>query len=205
MDYQKGSKNMNALSSNNSLVSNIVGKQTNDLMFIIYSSIIGSILLALSSKIQIPLTPVPVTLQTMVLLVMSMFLGWRGALGATILYLFQGAVGLPVFAHGSGIIYLFGPTGGYLFGFILASILVGFLAERDWDKSIILTFCAMTIGTLVIYICGISWLAFLKDIKTAIVFGLLPFITPDILKICLGSCIVAAGWELKIKYINKYS
>ena len=193
---------MNTFSSSNSLASNIVGKQTNDLMYIIYSSIIGSILLALSSKIQIPLTPVPVTLQTMVLLVMSMFLGWRGALGATILYLLQGALGLPVFAHGSGIIYLFGPTGGYLFGFILASILVGFLAERDWDKSIILTFCAMTIGTLVIYICGISWLAFLKDINTAIVFGLLPFITPDILKICLGSCIVAVGWELKIKYLN---
>ena len=193
---------MNTLSSNSSLASNIVGKQTNDLMFIIYSSIIGSILLALSSKIQIPLTPVPVTLQTMVLLVMSMFLGWRGALGATVLYLFQGAAGLPVFAHGAGIIYLFGPTGGYLFGFILASILVGFLAERDWDKSIILTFCAMTVGTIVIYICGISWLAFLKDINTAIVFGLLPFITPDILKICLGSCIVTAGWELKTKYLN---
>ena len=133
---------MNALSSNSSLVSNIVGKQTNDLMFIIFSSIIGSILLALSSKIQIPLTPVPVTLQTMVLLVMSMFLGWRGALGATILYLFQGAAGLPVFAHGSGIIYLFGPTGGYLFGFILLGI--SWMVHPDFFRKI--AYGSMTLG-----------------------------------------------------------
>ena len=90
---------MNLITSNNSFVSNILGKTTNDIFYILYTSIAGSILLAISSKIQIPLTPVPVTLQTLVLLVMSMLLGWRGALGATLLYLFQGAIGLPVFAE----------------------------------------------------------------------------------------------------------
>ena len=113
---------MNLITSSNSLVSNILGKTTNDIFYILYTSIVGSILLAISSKIQIPLTPVPVTLQTLVLLVMSMLVGWRGALGATLLYLFQGAIGLPVFAHGAGLVYLLGPTGGYLFGFIVASI-----------------------------------------------------------------------------------
>ena len=98
---------MNTITSNKSLISNIVGKSTNNFVYILYTSIIGSILLAVSSKIQIPLTPVPVTLQTLVLLVMSMFLGWRSALGATTLYLFQGAIGLPVFAHGAGLVYLF--------------------------------------------------------------------------------------------------
>ena len=148
---------MNLITSNNSFVSNVLGKTTNDVFYILYTSIIGSILLAISSKIQIPLTPVPVTLQTLVLLVMSMLVGWRGALGASLLYLFQGSIGLPVFAHGAGLAYLFGPTGGYLFGFILASIVVGFLAEKGWDKSIILTFVTLTIGTLLIYFCGVLW------------------------------------------------
>ena len=194
---------MDIYSSNNSLVSSLLGKKTNDFVYVLLTSIIGSFLLAISSKVQIPLTPVPVTLQTLVLLVMSMFLGWRGAVGATSLYLFQGAIGLPVFAHGGGFIILFGPTGGYLFGFLIASLVVGYLAERGWDKSVVLTFTSMTIGTLIIYIFGVIWLSYLKDFNTALVFGLLPFITPDILKICLGTCLVSAGWETSEKFIKR--
>ena len=193
---------MDIYSSNNSLVSSLLGKKTNDFVYVLLTSVIGSFLLAISSKVQIPLTPVPVTLQTLVLLVMSMFLGWRGAVGATSLYLFQGAIGLPVFAHGGGFIILFGPTGGYLFGFLIASLVVGYLAERGWDKSVVLTFTSMTIGTLVIYLFGVIWLSYLKDLNTALIFGLLPFITPDILKICLGTCLVSAGWEISEKFIN---
>lgn len=194
---------MNIYSSNNSLVSSLLGKKTNDFVYVLLTSVIGSFLLAISSKVQIPLTPVPVTLQTLVLLVMSMFLGWRGAVGATSLYLFQGAIGLPVFAHGGGFIILFGPTGGYLFGFLIASLVVGYLAEKGWDKSVVLTFTSMTIGTLIIYLFGVIWLSYLKDLNTALVFGLLPFITPDILKICLGTCLVSAGWEISEKFINR--
>ena len=194
---------MDIFSSNNSLVSSLLGKKTNDFVYVLLTSIIGSFLLAISSKVQIPLTPVPVTLQTLVLLVMSMFLGWRGAVGATSLYLFQGAIGLPVFAHGGGFIILFGPTGGYLFGFLIASLVVGYLAEKGWDKSVVLTFTSMTIGTLIIYLFGVIWLSYLKDLNTALVFGLLPFITPDILKICLGTCLVSAGWEISEKFINR--
>ena len=194
---------MDIFSSNNSLVSSLLGKKTNDLVYVLLTSVIGSFILAISSKVQIPLTPVPVTLQTLVLLVMSMFLGWRGAVGATSLYLFQGAIGLPVFAHGGGFIILFGPTGGYLFGFLIASLVVGYLAEKGWDKSVVLTFTSMTIGTLIIYLFGVIWLSYLKDLNTALVFGLLPFITPDILKICLGTCLVSAGWEISEKFINR--
>ena len=194
---------MDLYSSNNSLVSSLLGKKTNDFVYVLLTSIIGSFLLAISSKVQIPLTPVPVTLQTLVLLVMSMFLGWRGAVGATSLYLFQGAIGLPVFAHGGGFVILFGPTGGYLFGFLIASLVVGYLAEKGWDKSVVLTFTSMTIGTLIIYLFGVIWLSYLKDLNTALVFGLLPFITPDILKICLGTCLVSAGWEISEKFINR--
>ena len=194
---------MDMYSSNHSLVSSLLGKKTNDFVYVLLTSIIGSFLLAISSKVQIPLTPVPVTLQTLVLLVMSMFLGWRGAVGATSLYLFQGAIGLPVFAHGGGFIILFGPTGGYLFGFLIASLVVGYLAEKGWDKSVVLTITSMTIGTLIIYLFGVIWLSYLKDLNTALVFGLLLFITPDILKICLGTCLVSAGWEISEKFINR--
>ena len=194
---------MDIYSSNNSLVSSLLGKKTNDFVYVLLTSIIGSFLLAISSKVQIPLTPVPVTLQTLVLLVMSMFLGWRGAVGATSLYLFEGAIGLPVFANGGGFIILFGPTGGYLFGFLIASLVVGYLAEKGWDKSVVLTFTSMTVGTLIIYLFGVIWLSYLKDLNTALVFGLLPFITPDILKICLGTCLVSAGWEISEKFINR--
>ena len=193
---------MDMYSSHHSLVSSLLGKKTNDFVYVLLTSIIGSFLLAISSKVQIPLTPVPVTLQTLVLLVMSMFLGWRGAVGATSLYLFQGAIGLPVFAHGGGFIILFGPTGGYLFGFLIASLVVGYLAEKGWDKSVVLTFTSMTIGTLIIYLFGVIWLSYLKDLNTALIFGLLPFITPDILKICLGTCLVSAGWEISEKFIK---
>ena len=100
---------MQITSSHNSLVASIFQKRTSDLLFIFLSAILGSFLLSISSKIQIPLTPVPVTLQTMTLLVMSMFLGWRAAGSACILYLAEGAIGLPVFAHGGGLPILLGP------------------------------------------------------------------------------------------------
>ena len=192
---------MHIINSETALFASLAGRKTNDVIYIIYSAIVGSLLLAVSAKIQIPLTPVPVTLQTMVLLVMSMFLGWRAAGSASALYLLEGAVGLPVFAHGSGLIYLFGPTGGYLFGFFVSSLVVGYLSELNWDKSIILTFISLTIGTIIIYCFGVLWLSYLRDMTTAITFGLLPFLTPDLLKICLGSCLVAAGWEIKSKLL----
>ena len=93
---------MDTLTKYNSLVPSLIGRQTNDNLYILFSAILGSILLAISSKIQIPLTPVPVTLQTLVVLVMAMFLGWRAAGAASFLYLAEGAIGLPVFAQGGG-------------------------------------------------------------------------------------------------------
>ncbi len=191
---------MDSLTKYNSLVPSIIGRQTNDNLYILFSAVIGSVLLAISAKIQIPLTPVPVTLQTLVVLVMAMFLGWRAAGAACILYLGEGALGLPVFAQGGGLPYLIGPTGGYLFGFLFASLVLGYLSERGWDRSIILTFFAMTIGTVIIYFFGVFWLAIIKDLNTAIAFGLLPFLTPDILKIFLGTCLISAGWEVRNKY-----
>jgi biotin transport system substrate-specific component len=93
-------------------------------------AVIGSILLTISAKIQVPFWPVPMTIQTFVVLVLGVAYGWRLAGATVLLYLAQGALGLPVFAAGGGLAYMAGPTGGYLVGFLLAALVVGWLAER---------------------------------------------------------------------------
>ena len=98
-------------------------------------AVIGSILLTLSAKIQVPFWPVPMTMQTFVVLVLGVAYGWRLAGATVLLYLAQGALGLPVFAAGGGLAYMAGPTGGYLVGFLLAAVAVGWLAERGWARS----------------------------------------------------------------------
>ena len=189
---------MNLYTANNSLISEIKGFKSNNIFFIIFWGFAGSILLTISSKIQVPLTPVPVTLQTLVVLIMSMILGWRAAGFSTVLYLFEGTVlGLPVFASGGGLAYLLGPTGGFLVGFVFASVIMGFLSEIGWDKSIILTFFSMLLGTLVIYFFGIFWFSNLFGFNSAITLAVIPFIYFDFLKICLGTLVICAFWELK--------
>jgi biotin transport system substrate-specific component len=95
-------------------------------------AVIGSILLTISAKIQVPFWPVPMTMQTLVVLVLGVAYGWRLAGATVLLYLAQGALSLPVFAGGGGLAYMSGPTGGYLVGFLLAAVAVGWLAERGW-------------------------------------------------------------------------
>ena len=100
---------------------------------------ICSILLILSAKIKVDLYPVPMTLQPLAILMIAMLCGRNTSVASVTLYLLQGIIGLPVFAYGGGLPYLLGPTGGFLFGFLVASILVGELADRGWGKKIILS------------------------------------------------------------------
>src|SRR5215475_1156537 len=122
----------------------------------------GTVLLWLSAKIQIPLYPVPVTMQTLVVLVLGIAYGWRLGAATMILYLLEGAVGLPVFAggwsEGGGFHLLYGPTGGYLAGFVVAAAVCGRLAQQGWDRQIITAAGAMIIGNLIIYALGLTWL-----------------------------------------------
>ena len=122
--------------------------------------VFGSLLLAVSAQFKIPLYPVPVTGQTLVVLLIGMTYGPR--LGGITLaaYLFEGALGLPVFAGGAaGVAVLMGPTAGYLFGFLLAAIAMGCLAERGMGRTVVSTIAAMVIGNCVVYLCGALWLA----------------------------------------------
>jgi biotin transport system substrate-specific component len=157
---------------------------------------VGSLLLALSAKLQVPFWPVPMTMQTFVVLVLGMAYGWRLAGATVLLYLAEGAAGLPVFASGSGILYMAGPTGGFLVGFLAAVALLGWLAERGWDRSLVLTGVAMVAGHAVILGCGVAWLACLFGWTKAVEFGLTPFWAATVLKTALGVAVMPAAWNL---------
>ena len=156
----------------------------------------GSLLMTLAAKIVVPFWPVPMTLQTFATFVIGMAFGWRLA-GATImLYLGQGAAGLPVFASGGGIVYFTGPTAGYLVGFLAAAVLVGWLAERGWDRNVTQTLAALVLGELVILGLGGAWMSVLFGPAKAWTAGIAPFLLGDALKIALAALLVPACWKL---------
>ena len=157
--------------------------------------IAGIAVLAISAHIKIPFYPVPVTMQTLAVLAIGMTYGTRLG-GATLLgYLAAGAAGAPVFAGGAGVVYMMGPTGGYLAGFFVAAVLLGALAERGWTRNIATTVAAMLLGNIVIYLCGVSWLASLIGMDKAIQFGLLPFLYGDALKLVIAALGVPYLWS----------
>jgi biotin transport system substrate-specific component len=159
-------------------------------------AVIGSILLTISAKIQVPFWPVPMTMQTFVVLVLGVAYGWRLAGATVLLYLAQGALSLPVFAAGGGLAYMSGPTGGYLAGFLLAAVAVGWLAERGWARSVASTLAAMLIGTVIVFACGIAWLGSLIGLPQAINAGLMPFLLSEAVKIALATALVPFAWRL---------
>ena len=158
--------------------------------------VFGSLLLAVSAQFKIPLYPVPVTGQTLVVLLIGMTYGPR--LGGITLaaYLFEGALGLPVFAGGAaGAAVLMGPTAGYLFGFLLAAIAMGYLAERGMGRTVVSTIAAMVIGNCVIYLCGALWLANFIGFGQAIAAGVLPFLYGDALKLVVAAGLMPWAWR----------
>ena len=163
--------------------------------------VMGSVLLALSSKFKVPFYPVPMTMQTFVVLALGMALGWRMAGATVLLYLVEGAAGLPVFAgtpeKGIGFAYMIGGTGGYLFGFLLAAPFCGWLAERGWDRGPLTTAAAMILGNVVIYFFGVLWLGSLLGWdKPILEWGLTPFILGDLAKVALASAILPLCWQV---------
>ena len=164
-----------------------------------FTIVICSLVLILSAKIKVDLYPVPMTLQPLAVLMIAMLCGRNISIAAVSLYLFQGTIGIPVFAYGGGLPYLLGPTGGFLLGFLFASIIVGELADRGWGKFMIKSVLAMLIGMFVIYFCGILQLSFLKGFDFAIVNGLTPFIIGDLYKLILAAFLLPQIWKLVSK------
>ncbi len=160
----------------------------------------GTALLTIAAKIQVPFYPVPMTMQTFVVLALGMAYGWRLGGATLILYLAEGAVGLPVFAgtpeKGIGLTYMLGGTGGYLIGFLLAAGACGWLAERGWDRSVVRTALAMLIGNAIIYVPGLLWLGGLYGWdKPILAWGLTPFILGDLTKLALAAAVLPLAWR----------
>lgn len=156
---------------------------------------LGTALLTLSAKVNLPLPYVPMTLQTLVVLMIGAAYGWRLGAATVIAYLAEGAIGLPVFAGPvGGLAPLVGPTAGYLYGFVLAALATGWLSERGWDRSVPLLFAAMGLGHILILGAGFSWLAFgMKlGVDKAWLVGIVPFIAASLVKNALGAALVPA-------------
>ena len=152
---------------------------------------LGTALLTLSAKVNLPLPYVPMTLQTLVVLVIGAAYGWRLGSATLMAYLAEGAIGFPVFAGPvGGLAPLIGPTAGYLFGFVAAAFVTGWLSERGWDRSVLRLFVAMALGHILILAAGFGWLAFgMKlGVEKAWLVGIAPFIAASLIKNALGGC-----------------
>lgn len=155
----------------------------------------GVVLLAVSSKVQVPFWPVPMTLQTLAVLMIGATYGVRLAASSLIAYLVAGAVGLPVFASGAGPAYMAGPTGGYLAGFLIAAVILGWLADRGYGHTILSALAMFAIGEVAIFALGTGWLSSLLGVEKAVSAGLLPFIPAEILKVALATAILSLAWK----------
>lgn len=155
----------------------------------------GVILLAVSSKVQVPFWPVPMTLQTSVVLLIGATYGLRNATSTLLSYIAAGAVGLPVFASGAGVAYMAGPTGGYLVGFLAAAMVMCWLADRGWGRGLASAVLMLLLGQVVIFGFGVAWLAALIGPAKAVAGGLLPFLPAEVLKTGLAAAVLAASWK----------
>lgn len=173
------------------------------LIYDFFLVIFSFFLIVFSSRVVIPLpfTPVPITMQTFAVLLSGIILGSKNGVISVLIFIFSGIAGLPVFAAGnSGIFYLSGPTGGYIIGFIIASFLTGFFAERDWDRKIHRSFFLMFAANISIYIPGLIWLGRFTGYRYVLHLGFFPFIIGDIIKIIFATIILHSRWGIvKIK------
>ena len=163
----------------------------------VFLALLGTVLLAISSKVKIPFYPVPMTMQTLVVLLIGVMFGWKLGIATISLYLFEGIIGLPVFAgtpeKGVGLIYFTGPTMGYLLGFIPAVFFSGFLTTRfkyNFIFCLILNFAIFTFSISFIYIFGLIWLLNFVPLEKVWALGALPFLPAEILKISIVTVFV---------------
>ncbi|GAC1434052.1 MAG: biotin transporter BioY [Burkholderiaceae bacterium] len=158
-----------------------------------------SVLTGVMAQISLPLpfTPVPITGQTLGVLLTGALLGSRRGALAMLVYLLEGVGGLPVFALGhSGLAVMVGPTGGYLLSYPVAAFIVGAFSERGWDHSFRRTVAAMACGEVAIYALGLWWLARFVGVDRVVALGLIPFIPGDVAKLLLAAALLPSAWQL---------
>jgi biotin transport system substrate-specific component len=157
----------------------------------------ASALMALLAQLTIPLPVVPVTGQTLGVLLIGASLGSKKGSLAMLAYLAEGALGAPVFAGGSGgIAVIAGPTAGYLYGFVVAAFVVGWLAERGFDRNLLTAAVAMLVGTVAMYAVALPWLSFYVPGDKLLSVGLIPFIPGNLVKLVLAAALLPTAWKL---------
>ena len=163
-------------------------------------TIVAAQLLWVSAKLQVPFWPVPMTMQTYAILTIAGLAGWRIGLAAVTLYLAQGAIGMPVFAgtpeKGIGLAYMFGPTGGYLVGFMLAAVLAGLCSEIRGKLRFIAVLLGMIAAHMIVFVPGIAWLSVFMGFEAALMFNVTNFSLATLLKTALAIASVYGIWQL---------
>ncbi|RWP65922.1 biotin transporter BioY [Mesorhizobium sp.] len=163
-------------------------------------AIVGTLLLTLSAKTRVLLGPVDISMQTLAVFLISAAFGMRLGVATLLLYMAEGAIGLPVFQgtpeKGIGIAYMLGSTGGYLAGFVVMAAIVGWAADRGWDRHPVKLFNAILVAEIVMMAMGFAWLALLIGPEKSWQFGVVPFIVGDLIKVALAASLVPAVWSL---------
>ena len=185
------------LSSQAALIDRVIPRSAINNVALILS---GAVFTAYAAQLVIPMWPVPITAQTLAVLLVGSVLGaTRGAI-SLIVYFSMGAVGLPVFSAATSL--SFGPTFGYLVGFIAAAAVVGYLSQRGWHKSVAGVLGSFAIANSVIYLFGLPWLAFVlgslgaaNDLASVAAAGLAPFIIGDVIKMTLAGALLPLAWK----------
>ena len=179
------------MKNNSTLIKNLLSDFRINIYFQNISlMLIGTLILAFSSKVQVPFWPVPMTMQTFVIFLIGMTYSIRLSFATVAFYLFQGAIGLPVFAAGGGVAYLVGPTAGYLYGMLFASIAISYLANLGFSKTYFKATLSLLIGSIIIFLFGIIYLGYIIGFEKAVAAGLLPFIPSELFKIALAVALI---------------
>ena len=157
----------------------------------------GSIFIAVAAQVSVPMFPVPMTLQTLAILVVGLAFGSRLGALTVAAYLAEGAAGLPVFAGGMNGAALFGPTGGFLFGFVAMAWLAGLAAERGLARGVVMTAGVGVVVSALLYVPGLAWLVAVTplDLAGAAKVGALPFLPGDAVKAVIAAMVVWGGWK----------
>jgi biotin transport system substrate-specific component len=163
-------------------------------------AIVGTLVLTLSAKTKVVLGPVDISMQTLAVFLIAAAFGMRLGVATLLLYMAEGAMGFPVFQStpekGIGIAYMVGSTGGYLAGFVVMAAIVGWAADRGWDRHPIKLFNAILVAEIVMMAMGFAWLALLIGPEKSWQLGVVPFIVGDLIKVALAASLVPAVWSL---------
>lgn len=173
----------------------LASQPINRALLYIFMAVIGSLIIAISAKIKVPMWPVDMSLQTLAIFSIAAIYGMRLGTATILLYLAEGAVGLPVFQgtpeRGIGLAYMMGSTGGYLLGFAAMTAITGWAADRGWWSNPFKIGAAMLFGEAVLLMLGTLWLMYLFGFAQGIEYGVGPFILPDLVKLAISAGIVS--------------